>query len=294
MSDVITAYTLRTFPELHKLIKSFADGKLNLCIIIGHKGQSKTTTIAKAMGNECLHIKGGNLTAFQLYQMLYHHRNLPVVIDDVDAIYTKRDVVGLLKALCQTEKEKTVSWHSSSHQLEKNEIPTSFRTSSKVCIIANQWKTLNADIEALEDRGLLVHFKPPARLILQEGKKWFKDKEILKYIEEQLPWIYELSMRRLVNAQQAKSAGLDWKRILEANFNIVSIKAIDQLRKKAKQGMSLESMIPEYQKITTFGRTTFFQHSKILDELKAEQAFKVVSYDNKKKGQGKPNGKVAG
>ena len=54
----------------------------------------------------------GNATPFGMYTKLYRHRNQFVVIDDVDALYSDRSGVRLLKCLCQTEEEKAVAWHS--------------------------------------------------------------------------------------------------------------------------------------------------------------------------------------
>ena len=97
-----------------------------------------------------------------MYAKLYRHRDEFVVIDDVDALYADRSGVRLLKCLCQTEEEKAVAWHSDARSLERQGIPREFTTKSRVVIIANDWKTLNKNVAALQDRGHVVFFEPSA------------------------------------------------------------------------------------------------------------------------------------
>jgi hypothetical protein len=104
----------------------------------------------------------GNATPFGIYEKLYRHRDHFVVIDDVDSLYADRSGIRLLKGLCQTEQEKVVAWHSDARSLEKHGIPREFTTTSRVIIIANDWKTLNRNVEALQDRGHVLLLEPAA------------------------------------------------------------------------------------------------------------------------------------
>src|SRR6202142_3163366 len=89
--------------------------------------------------------------AFGIYLQAHEHRNQPIVLDDVDGLYRDRQGIRLLKTLCQTDKVKTVSWHTA--VATRLGIPRQFSTTSKVAIIANQWTSLNPDVAALEDPG---------------------------------------------------------------------------------------------------------------------------------------------
>jgi hypothetical protein len=120
----------------------------------------------------------GNATPFGMYAKLYKHRDEFVVIDDVDALYADRGGVRLLKCLCQTEEEKAVAWHSDARGLERQGIPREFTTRSRVAIISNDWKTLNKNVAALQDRGHVVVFEPNAVEVHAQAGKWFEDKEI--------------------------------------------------------------------------------------------------------------------
>lgn len=277
-------HKVRTYEELGKAVSSFAKGQLNLVIVIGHMGQAKTHTMKKAMGGKCLYISGGAMTAFKLYMLLYEYRDLPVVIDDVDGLYRNQQAISVLKALCQTEKTRTVSWHSTSARLEKDEIPTEFVTSSKVCIIANRWNDgVNADVKALENRGHVIQFQPSNKDIFEEGKKWFKDKDILKFIEQNMPYIETLSMRDLKLAAEAKAAGMDWKTALDETLGITVFKVMSEIRKnKDKYPVKEMGIIKEWTARTGMGRDAFFKYQKRFEAMEELQVPRLQIHEPKK------------
>ena len=82
-------------------------------------------------------------------------------------------------------------------------MPRDFHTESKVCIIANVWKELNKYIAAVEDRGLLVDFRPGSHEVHPEVGKWKTiDEEVYGFIEKHLDLVHEPSMRLYVNAMK--------------------------------------------------------------------------------------------
>ena len=149
-----------------------------------------------------------------MYARLYQHRDEFVVIDDVDALYADRSGVRLLKCLCQTEDEKSVAWHSDARSLERQGIPREFTTKSRVIIISNDWKTLNKNVAALQDRGHVVFFEPGAAEVHQRAGGWFDDPEIYAWFAANLHRVREPSLRHYVRARELKAAGLDWTDIL--------------------------------------------------------------------------------
>ena len=96
----------------------------------------------------------------------------------MDGLYADRSGVRLLKCLCQTEEEKSVAWHSDARSLEKYGIPREFTTASRVVIISNDWKTLNRNVDALQDRGHVLLFQPSAAEVHRKAGEWFDDAEI--------------------------------------------------------------------------------------------------------------------
>jgi hypothetical protein len=55
-----------------------------------------------------------------------------------------------------------LGWHTTTPILELLEVPHQFSTTSRVAVVGNYWKTLNADVAALEDRGHVLLFEPTA------------------------------------------------------------------------------------------------------------------------------------
>jgi hypothetical protein len=55
-----------------------------------------------------------------------------------------------------------MAWHSDARSLERQGIPRELSTRSRVVIIANDWKTLNQNVAALQDRDHVLLFQPGA------------------------------------------------------------------------------------------------------------------------------------
>jgi hypothetical protein len=51
----------------------------------------------------------GMATPLGIYMAAYEHCHQPIVLDDVDGLYKNQSGVRLLKALCQTDLEKSLS-----------------------------------------------------------------------------------------------------------------------------------------------------------------------------------------
>ena len=150
-----TVVTVATYSALAHYARAFADGHLNLLMLCGDPGLGKSQCFRRALGSKVCWIDG-NASAFGIYLQAHEHRHQPLVLDDVDGLYRDRQGIRLLKALCQTDKVKTVSWHTAA--ATRLGIARQFTTTSRVAIIANQWTALNADVAALEDRGHCLHF----------------------------------------------------------------------------------------------------------------------------------------
>jgi hypothetical protein len=206
---------LATYEQLRHYVRAFAAGHLNLVILVGERGLAKSRTLRAALRGEVCWIEG-NATPFGIYEKLYRHRDQFVVLDDVDSLYADRSGVRLLKSLCQTEEEKAVSWHSDARRLEKHGIPREFTTKSKTAIVCNDWKTLDRNVAALEDRGHVLVFRPEAAEVHRQAAEWFDDEEIYRWFGANLHRVREPSLRLYVRARELKAAGLDWTAVLPA------------------------------------------------------------------------------
>lgn len=202
--------SLATYAELRRYGEAFAAGHFNLLIVTGGPGLGKSRLLKELVDGRACWLDG-HVTPFGMYIRLYEHRNKPLVIDDVDALHNNRDAVRLLKGLCQSEREKTLCWNSRTRHLDELGVPHQFSTTSQTAIIANDWQRLNLDVEALEDRGHVVHFQPSALEVHRQAAEWFTDQEVFDFIGSRLAWFPQPSFRHYVTALELKRAGLDWK-----------------------------------------------------------------------------------
>jgi hypothetical protein len=204
-----------TYARLQEYLHAFAQGHLNLLILVGEAGIAKSRTVRAVLGGSACWIEG-NATPFGMYEKLYRHRDCFVVIDDVDSLYADKAGIRLLKCLCQTEDEKTVAWHTDARSLEKHGVPREFTTKSRVIIICNDWRTLNSNVSALQDRGHVLVFQPSAAEVHAQAGTWFEDREIYSWFGDNLHRLREPSFRHYVRAAELKAAGMEWREVLEA------------------------------------------------------------------------------
>lgn len=201
--------TVTTYAHLVRYVDAFARGHLNLVILTGGPGLAKSRTVRDRLGEGACWIEG-NATAFGMYARLFACRDSLVVIDDVDSLYANSRCVRLLKCLCQTDEDKRLAWHTAAAGLDREKIPRQFTTKSRLLIIANDWRNLNRNVAAVEDRGHLVSFRPPPEEVHAHAKTWFTDPEILEWFQRHLTFFHKLSLRNYVRALELKRAGLDW------------------------------------------------------------------------------------
>ena len=204
---------LTTYERLDEYLGAFAKGHFHLLILVGAGGLAKSRSVRAVLNGQACWIEG-NATPFGMYAKLYRHRDQFVVIDDVDALYADRSGVRLLKCLCQTEEEKTVAWHSDARSLERQGIPREFTTKSRVAIIANDWRTLDKNVAALQDRGHVLLFQPGAAEVHRKAGTFFDDQEIYQWFAANLHRVREPSLRHYVRAKELKAAGMDWTEVL--------------------------------------------------------------------------------
>jgi hypothetical protein len=93
---------------------------------------------------------------------------------------------------------------------ERRRVPREFTTTSRVIIISNDWKTLNMNVAALQDRGHVLMFEPSAAEVHHKAGTWFDDREIYEWFGADLHRVCEPSMRQYVRARELKAARMDW------------------------------------------------------------------------------------
>jgi hypothetical protein len=214
---------LTTYAQLELYLAKFSAGELGLVLLLGRHGTGKSESVKRVLSvanpagviaennaHTPLYVEG-HMQPFGLYRQLWDGRNHPVVLDDLDRLYADPDCVRLLKPLCKTVRDKRLQWLTN---LTMNEgvVPPSFTTTSSVILIANEWKSLNPNVQALEDRAIILHFNPPNEEVHRKVGTWFDDPEVYTFLGQIMPVVPTISMRHYCKGSQLRRAGfLDWR-----------------------------------------------------------------------------------
>jgi hypothetical protein len=248
------------YGELEHFARGFATGGFRCLIVQGAAGLGKSRIFKKALGNDGLVLEGGKLTGINLYKELYYNIDRRILLDDIDSLYCDRTAIAVIKAVCNSELVRTVSWHSSTYLLKQEDIPINFESRSNICIIANDWRELNKNITAVENRGFVIQFKPLPILVHDEAYQWFKDKEILRFVGKYLYWIPQPSFRYYTNMLDAKNAGLDWRRFFLEDIGLTKDEIVLLNLQDDGGYPTEEARAKEWCERTGKHRATYFRH----------------------------------
>ena len=256
------ALRLATYAELDAYVRAFAAGHLHLLLLFGPPGVGKSRCLHQALDGRAGWLSG-QATPLGIYLQAFAYRNQPLVLDDVDGLYADRSGIRLLKALCQSEPVKTLGWHTATPILELLDVPQRFTTTSQVALVGNDWKTLNADVAALEDRGHVLFFEPTPLEVHRQAAGWFWDQEIFDFVAAQLHLIGQHSLRTYRQAWELKQAGLDWRRAVLSRC--LTGPALLVARLKADPSFASEAARVQAFIATGVGcRATYYHHARKL------------------------------
>ncbi|WP_435018554.1 hypothetical protein TA3x_000531 [Tundrisphaera sp. TA3] len=274
-------FALHTYEKLRDYCRHFADGTWPCLIVVGSGGLGKSRTMAEALPKINTSDDAGarwiesHVSAFQLYRELHAHKDRTFVLDDVDHLCRDQMIVKLLKNLCNTEETRRIYWATSNRDLERENVPREFDTKSKIALIINRWDTVDENVGALEDRGMVVRFAPPSVEVHRQVGSWFRDKRVYDYIGDRLDRIFKPSQRLYLGASAMRERGLgdDWKAWVEEKIALPDELQIVRDLRADKSYTSEDRRVQRYLALTGKSRASYF---RVVADLKALEAANSV------------------
>jgi hypothetical protein len=216
------AQKVTRYAELKELYEAYADGRINLLVVLGAPGLGKGKGLKAALeGTGGLYIKGYR-THLKFHLELYKHKDTPVAIDDADDFLNNKRLREQVKHLTETDQYKKIDYGSTTKILVEAGVPSFFFTTSSCAIICNTWDNDDPICWGIESRAEFIHFTPGWEEVYNEIGKWFWDQEIYDYLWERLPFLREPDMRLVVRAWDRKKGGLTempWQQVIDAHVD---------------------------------------------------------------------------
>ena len=269
------AEVLRTYDELREFRDSFFNGEFYFMLAVGRQGLGKSWEFEDRCqprmhrdGTEfsVFHYVKGNVTPVEAYRLAYEHRNKLLVFDDSERLWADGNGRYLLRDLTECKPTKCANWRTSNKDFERQGIPKSFLTSSRVCLIMNRFAFGDAyEYDAIVDRAQFIYFDPTPLEIHRNTALWFWDQEIFDFVGEHLSLIDpdQLSSRTYVKAYEHMAKG-DWRdSIARRCFTQSGEQWVLNLESNPKY-KSVDERVAEFVKRTGLGRSTYFNLKKAL------------------------------
>jgi len=250
---------IQTFKELKEYFEMFRKQNSDLLIVMSKAGYGKTSLLKEVMGKKEYVYINTHSTPLRTYISLFEKRDSPAVFDDLDAIFSSSIMTSLLKSLADTSTIKELHYNTTSSLL--GNIPESFKTTSNVCILVNEFNIKNPALQPLIDRGFFVSFCPSKKEIMSKIKQISKsqsisknEKCVLDFLEENYEKIENLSLRTYIKALQLfRDNEKTWKeKFMKMIF--FDEKIIEYLKLKEKY-KNVEEMVKNFK----WSRATFFR-----------------------------------
>lgn len=212
---------LNKYAELGQFFQGFHDDSFNLLGVVGRCGTGKSEMARRVIGDDAVYLEG-NGSAFGIFGWAQENKNRMLVLDDLDHLYKDRVAVRVLRALTDSRDVRTVRWESNALRRDGDGggLKRVFTTSSPVCIISNLWRRLNANGDALADRGFTIRFDPSNDELHRYVGTWFQDDEVYHFIGRHLRVASPISIRDYINTGKLRKSGMDWKNVLQRMWKL--------------------------------------------------------------------------
>lgn len=228
------------FTALSLMAKSAVEGDVRAVVISGPAGVGKSYEIEnliKSM-NPYHTIVRGYVRPTGLYKTLYEYRHpgSVVVFDDADSIFNDDVSLNLLKAACDTTKQRTLSWLSETRMEDEggDKMPANFEFDGTIIFITNYdfdlliargnklaphfqalvSRSMYLDMAMKNNRDYMVRIKQVIEkgMLRAEGHTKKDEEEIVDFIDQNQDIMRELSLRMVVKVAALKrSHPTKWK-----------------------------------------------------------------------------------
>jgi len=265
---------IKTYSELAFFVNMFKNGNSDLLIIESRGGLGKSRFIESVMSEESYLRILSHITPMQFFILGYKFRNLPIIIDDVDALLNNDENISLLKMFCETIETKEIAWLTTHNLLNQQNIPQRYETKSKVCILTNDFKELTKKVSALKDRGWHIEFNPTNEEILGKIKEivsgvcreinYEEKMEVFNLIKKYSKFC-DFNLRTFVKGfnlyKECKDKEINWKTIL---LNDLKINPKFILLNNLLESHNIDSKrIEEWEK-QGFSKRSYYDYKKLL------------------------------
>jgi len=256
----------KKYKLLEQGLKAITDGTINLLILKGDAGFSKTYSTQKYLeeNKKNSFYLNSYTTPLEFYHLLYQNRNREVIIiDDTQGIGDLK-IIAMLKGACWgvINGDRKVSYHTTAKEFEKRNLPSTFDLKANIILIMNE---SIREFKPILDRGVDIDFKFSFKEkleIFRSVKKEAKiDDTILDYVALNCTEANKnISIRSLVTLSKLKTSGAVWQDFAEEMFklNDETQLLIDLVSKCQK----IEDACKEWCHETGRSRRTFFRIKK--------------------------------
>ena len=220
------------FTALSLMAESAVKGDVRAVVISGPAGVGKSYEIEKLIkGMNPYHtIVRGYVRPTGLYKTLYEYRHpgSVIVFDDADSIFNDDVSLNILKAACDTTKQRTISWLSEIRMEDEggDKMPREFEFDGTIIFITNYdfdlliargnklaphfqalcSRSMYLDMAMKNKRDYMVRIKQVIEkgMLRAEGHNAKDETEIVDFIDENQDIMRELSLRMVVKVAALK------------------------------------------------------------------------------------------
>ena len=211
----LNAFEVKTYEEYRDHIgKLYApQSSYNALLVVGNNGIGKSETCKELYGRKNIAVTSGKPSAWKFYQWVYANRDKRILeLDDVSKkSYQDSDFNSMLKNLMETRPIKTIRYPTDA--AKQAGIPSEFKTSAKVIILANTWNSSSSeDYAAIDWRCVSMLFNPTPDALHWQVNTFFYDQEVFDFIGQNLTMVTKPNMRMYGTISSIKRAGdKTWK-----------------------------------------------------------------------------------